>query len=91
MRFFCYLGASACAAMFFFQKDNNGEANILYGLVCSVIASIGYCGSIVFYNAFLPEIASKQNQDAVSAKGFSMGYIGSVVVDVDLFCLYIIE
>jgi UMF1 family MFS transporter len=91
MRFFCYLGASACAAMFFFQKDNNGDANILYGLVCSVIASIGYCGSIVFYNAFLPEIASKQNQDAVSAKGFSMGYIGSVLLMLICFAFILLN
>ncbi len=85
MRFFCYMGSLACIALFFFQKDANGNPNILFGLCCSVIASIGYCGSIVFYNAFLPEIASKENQDRVSAKGFAMGYIGSVILMVLCF------
>ena len=79
MKVFCYLGAAACMALFFYQKDSN-VTNVYFGLFCSVVASIGYCGSIVFYNAFLPEIASKAQQDTVSAKGFSMGYIGSVLL-----------
>jgi len=74
MQFFCYLGSAACCAMFFFTKNNIG-----LGLLCSVIASIGYCGSIVFYNAYLPEIAAEADQDSVSAKGFALGYIGSVL------------
>ncbi len=91
MRFFCYLGASACAAMFFFEKDGNGNANVVFGLVCSIIASIGYCGSIVFYNAFLPEIATKERQDEVSAKGFAMGYIGSVLLMLVCFAFIILN
>ena len=75
MKFFTYLGASACCAMFFFTKDN-----ISLGIICSIIASVGYCGSIVFYNAYLPEIATKEDQDAISAKGFARGYIGSVLL-----------
>jgi len=74
MKFFCYLGSLACVCMFFFTKDNLG-----FGLICSIIASIGYCGSIVFYNAYLPEIASEADQDRVSAKGFALGYLGSVL------------
>jgi UMF1 family MFS transporter len=74
MQFFCYLGSIACCAMFFFTKENIG-----LGLLCSVISSIGYCGSIVFYNAYLPEIAAEEDQDRVSAKGFALGYIGSVL------------
>jgi MFS transporter, UMF1 family len=50
------------------------------GIVCSIIASIGFCGSIVFYNSYLPEIASEEDQDRISAKGFAMGYIGSVLL-----------
>jgi UMF1 family MFS transporter len=73
MKFFCYLGSTACCALIFFTKDNIG-----FGLICSIIASIGYCGSIVFYNAYLPEIADESDQDRVSAKGFALGYIGSV-------------
>jgi len=44
------------------------------------MASIGYWCSLVFYNAFLPEIASAENQDDVSARGYIMGYIGSVIL-----------
>ena len=75
MQFFCYLGSAACCAMVFLTKDH-----IPLGIVCSIIASIGFCGSIVFYNAYLPEIATEEEQDAVSAKGFVMGYIGSVIL-----------
>lgn len=86
MKFFCYLGALACMGMFFFQKNpDTGTANIFFGLACSILASIGYCGSIVFYNAFLPEISSKEKQDKVSARGFAMGYIGSVILMVVCF------
>jgi MFS transporter, UMF1 family len=74
MKFFCYMGSIACGAMFFFTKVNIG-----LGLLCSIIASIGYCGSIVFYNAYLPEIATEEEQDRVSAKGFALGYVGSVL------------
>ena len=74
MQFFCYLGSAACCAMFYFTKEHIG-----LGLACSIIASIGYCGSIVFYNAYLPQIAADEDQDRVSAKGFALGYIGSVL------------
>ncbi|MFM2386897.1 MAG: hypothetical protein RL660_1654 [Bacteroidota bacterium] len=77
MRFFTMLGAICCMAMFFFKKDGN-DVNTWYGVSLSIMACVGYCGSLVFYNAYLPEIASKDQQDAVSARGFSMGYIGSV-------------
>lgn len=75
MQFFTYVGSAACCSMFFFTKDNIG-----FGILTSVVASIGYCGSIVFYNAYLPEIAAEQDQDRISAKGFVMGYIGSVLL-----------
>lgn len=75
MKFFCYLGSAACASMVFLTKETIG-----WGIVASIIASIGYCGSIVFYNAYLPEIADEKDQDDISAKGFSMGYIGSVLL-----------
>lgn len=91
MRFFCYLGAFACMAMFLFKKDPQGQSNVLYGLICSVIASIGYCGSIVFYNAFLPEIAGKDRQDKVSARGFAMGYIGSVLLMIACFAFILLN
>ena len=75
MKFFCYLGSLACCSMVFLTKETIG-----WGIVASIIASIGYCGSIVFYNAYLPEIAAEEDQDRVSAKGFALGYIGSVIL-----------
>jgi UMF1 family MFS transporter len=75
MQFFTYVGSAACCSMFFFTKDN-----ISFGIIASVVASIGFCGSIVFYNAYLPEIAAEEDQDRISAKGFTMGYIGSVLL-----------
>jgi len=75
MKFFCYMGAMACCSMFFFTKEN-----VSWGIVASIVASVGWCGSIVFYNSYLPEIADEKDQDDVSAKGFSLGYIGSVIL-----------
>src|SRR6476469_10606448 len=75
MQFFCYLGSAACIGLTFLTADN-----ISYGIVCAIIGSIGFCGSIVFYNAYLPEIAAEEDQDRVSAKGFAMGYVGSVLL-----------
>lgn len=73
MYFFSTLGAISCASLYFFR----GPETIAIGVFGSVFAAIGYAGSIVFYNAFLPEIAEPADQDKVSAKGFAMGYIGS--------------
>jgi MFS transporter, UMF1 family len=90
MKFFCYFGAAACIGMFFFTRNEiTNESNYFYGLLCSILASIGYCGSIVFYNAFLPEISAKENQDKVSAKGFAMGYVGSVLLMLVCFALIV--
>jgi UMF1 family MFS transporter len=71
MRFFCYLGSAACMGLAFFDHSNLG-----YGLICSALAIIGFSG-LVFYNAYLPEIAPPDQQDSVSARGYAMGYIGS--------------
>lgn len=75
MKFFAYLGSLACMGLFFFDGDN-----LEWGIICAVTASIGYAGSIVFYNAFLPEISKEEEFDFLSAKGFAMGYIGSVIL-----------
>jgi MFS transporter, UMF1 family len=91
MKFFCYVGSLSCMAMYFFDKEFLSNYYVWFGIVCSVIASIGYCGSIVFYNAFLPEIASKNEQDNVSAKGFSMGYTGSVVLMIICFAFILLN
>ncbi len=73
MKFFCLLGASACSILFLFESVDT----LWIGIVGFFLASIGWAGSIVYYNAFLPEIADTENQDRVSAKGFAMGYVGS--------------
>lgn len=75
MQFFCYLGSAACIGLTFLTAEN-----ISFGITCAIIGSIGFCGSIVFYNAYLPEIAAEEDQDRVSAKGFAMGYVGSVLL-----------
>lgn len=75
MKFFAYLGSLACIALFFFDGSN-----LEFGIICSILASIGYAGSIVFYNAYLPEISIQSEYDHLSAKGFALGYIGSVIL-----------
>lgn len=72
LRFFCIMGSFSCAGLFFFDKDN-----IFLSMLPFLVATVGYWGSLVFYNAYLPEIASVENQDSVSAKGFALGYFGS--------------
>lgn len=69
---FCYLGALSCMGLYFFTSET-----IVLGLVLTMLASIGFWGSVVFYNAFLPEIAYPEQQDKASAQGFSMGYLGA--------------
>ena len=76
MQFFCYLGALSCSCMYFFT----GLDNLWIGILTLILACIGYSGSIVFNNAYLPEIAERKDHDRVSAKGFSMGYIGSGIL-----------
>ena len=75
MQFFCYMGAASCSLMFYFDANN-----ITLGLACFMFAGIGYYGSQVFYNSYLPEISSEKDMDRISAKGFSLGYIGSVIM-----------
>lgn len=81
LRFFCTMGSLACAGLYFFK-----DLDTLYiGIICSIIACVGFWSSIVFYNSYLPEIAPPEQRDAVSAKGFSMGYIGSVLMQLICF------
>lgn len=83
MQFFTYLGSMACIGLYFFTGNN-----VEYGIACSVTASIGFAGSLVFYNGFLPEVATKDKMDSVSARGFAMGYIGSVILLIFNLILY---
>jgi UMF1 family MFS transporter len=82
MRFFCYLGALSCSTMYFFDGDH-----VTLGLMCFMFAGIGFYGSQVFYNSYLPEIASEKDMDRISAKGYTMGYVGSVLMQMIGFAL----
>ena len=73
MKFFCYLGAVSCMGLYFFSLEN-----IYLSLFNYFLALVGFWGSLVFYNSYLPDVAFKDQQDSLSAKGFSLGYIGSV-------------
>lgn len=75
MRAFTLIGAISCAALFFFDKNH-----IELGVIAFTLGTIGYGGSIVFYNSFLPVIAEPEDQDRISARGYSMGYLGGVVL-----------
>ena len=75
MQFFCYLGALSCIGLYWFSLEN-----IYFGLACYFFGLIGFWGSLVFYNSYLPDIAFPEQMDKISAKGYSMGYIGSVVL-----------
>lgn len=68
---FCYLGATAVALLYFFTDMET----LWIGILGTILASVGFWGSQVFYNAFLPEITPKNNQDALSAKGYAFGYL----------------
>ncbi|MGV8878212.1 MAG: MFS transporter [Sphingobacteriaceae bacterium] len=80
MQAFTWLGALACCGLFFFRLET-----LEWGIICFALAAIGYCGGFVFYNSYLPEIATIDQQDAVSAKGFTYGYIGSVLLQLICF------
>jgi UMF1 family MFS transporter len=82
MRFFCYLGAASCSLLYFFDKDH-----VNLGLFCFMFAGIGFYGSQVFYNSYLPEIAAEKDMDRVSAKGYTLGYVGSVLMQLVGFAL----
>lgn len=80
MKMFTYIGALSCCGLFFFTIDTL-EVSILL----MILAAIGFWGSLVFYNSYLPEIASIAQQDKVSAKGYTYGYIGSIILQIICF------
>ncbi|WP_027879949.1 MFS transporter [Mesoflavibacter zeaxanthinifaciens] len=75
LKFFCYVGGLGCIGLYFFSLDH-----IYISLLFYFMGLIGYWGSLVFYNSYLPDIAFPEQQDSISAKGFSLGYIGSVIL-----------
>ncbi|MEQ6122803.1 MFS transporter [Pseudotenacibaculum sp. MALMAid0570] len=76
LQIFCWVGSLSVMSLYFFE----GIDTVWVGIVFSVLASIGFWSSIVFYNAYLPEVAYPEDQDRVSAKGFIYGYVGSVIL-----------
>ena len=75
MKFFCYVGGIGCIGLYWFSLEH-----IYISLLCYFMGLLGYWGSLVFYNSYLPDIAYPEQQDSISAKGFSWGYIGSVIL-----------
>src|SRR5687767_11020964 len=91
MNFFLSMGSLACCILFFFNtptgRTDSIASNLGLGLLCMIIACIGYWASLVYYNSFLPEIAAPQDRDRISAKGFAYGYVGSVILQLVGFVL----
>lgn len=75
MQFFCYLGAFSCIGLYWFTSEN-----ILLGISCFYFGLLGFWGSLVYYNSYLVDIAYTEQHDNLSAKGFSLGYVGSVLL-----------
>lgn len=80
LQFYLTMGSLACASLYFFDRNT-----LSLGIFGMVIACIGFWGAQVFYNSFLPEIASIEDRDRVSAKGFAYGYVGSVLLQLICF------
>ena len=76
MKFFCYTGAAGCMLLFFFSD----RSLVHLALAAMLLSTIGYSGSIVFYNSYLPAIATEDKQDRVSARGYAFGYIGATTL-----------
>lgn len=83
MMFFTYFGAIACMGLFFFRLETLELGVILFGL-----AAMGYIGGVLFNNSYLPQIATVDKQDKVSAQGFAYGYVGCVTLQ--MICLVFI-
>jgi len=75
MQFFCYLRSLACAGLYFFTGEN-----IEIGILCSLVACLSYVASLVFYSAYLPEIAQSNEHESIATKGFSYGLMGSTLL-----------
>jgi UMF1 family MFS transporter len=95
MRFFCTVGSLSCACLYFFAPTETVEGTITLspgllhlGIICMVISCIGFWASLVFYNSYLPDLVSEPHRDRISARGFTYGYVGSVILQV--ICLIIV-
>lgn len=88
LQFFCYLGALSCISLYFFT-DLMRDGLLEVAMLSLFFASIGFWNSLVFYNSYLPEIAPKKDLDKISARGFTMGYLGSMILLI--ICLILIK
>jgi len=84
MQVFCFIGALGCSSLYFFD-----EKHFDTGIFSMMIAAYGFYASLVFYNSYLPEIAAPKDRDRISARGFSFGYIGSVIMQIIGFLLVV--
>ncbi|GAA4806121.1 MFS transporter [Olivibacter ginsenosidimutans] len=80
MKGFTYMGGLACIGLYFFKLET-----LAFGIICSTLAAMGYIGGVLFNNSYLPEIATVDEQDRVSAQGFAYGYVGSVILQLICF------
>ena len=93
LRFFCGMGSLACAGLYFFTPTETADGTILtagslhLGIACVVISCVGFWGSLVFYNSYLPDLVPPSLRDRVSARGFTWGYIGSVLLQIICFII----
>ena len=93
MRFFCTIGSISCAALYFFAQTQDGNNLTLssqalhIGVACMVISCIGFWASLVFYNSYLPDLVTEDQRDRVSARGYTWGYIGSVLLQIVCFII----
>ncbi|WP_205508710.1 MFS transporter [Longitalea arenae] len=92
MRFFCTLGAIFCSLLYFFAPQPNADGSTTLsarsldiGIFCMVISCIGFWASLVFYNSFLPDLVPHRLRDRISARGYTWGYIGSVILQILCF------
>lgn len=83
LKFFTILGGLACMSLFFFDSADRSW----FAIIGFILGTVGFNGGIVFYNSYLPEIASEDQFDKISAKGFAYGYIGSVILLVIILLL----
>mgnify|MGYP001245927190 CR=1 FL=1 len=76
LKMFTLIGSLACITLYFFK----GEPQLWLGTSAFILATIGFAGSIVFYDSYLPLIVTEDRYNSVSAKGYTYGYIGSVIL-----------
>jgi len=87
MKFFVYMGSISCMGLYWFELETIELSLALYFL-----ALLGFWGSLVYYNSYLTDITYPNQTNIVSAKGFTMGYIGSVILLlVNLIMIYFYE